>query len=293
MWLQLLCSALFRAPSIDAGGGVALRLLAKQTLGRRERYCIEYRHASALWLRATMQYEGGTRWSVEAHSAMNPRRRLELGGPDHVFALALGNEGKEDAIAAAAPGWPAGVLDPLRRRRMAGAAGWVAFDAEWFLARLASSSFDEPVLLPGAAAKLGLAGLDWAQEVAQRVTTVGSNRTLLAHSYSKHAHCAPAIVRLLWGAIVWTSLDACHCIAWHHRTSHLISSHPILTLLSPPFPTSTPVRHYSSVRPYRRLWQHIRRAAAARRACRGAFAARTQPRVLPSPCHPQTPLRCR
>ena len=145
--------------------GVSLRLLGLElTADGREIY--EVVHASTAespWRPGRLSPVGGATWAlVDARGARVAS--LELGEPDHVFALAGGRTLDPDAVAHALGHWPVELQERLARRGVTGACS-LAFDAAWFLDRLTRSPMDTPLHFPGAAGKLGLERLSQATEV--------------------------------------------------------------------------------------------------------------------------------
>ena len=148
-----------------AGLGIRLLALVVEASGD-EAYRVLFRGSSAAPFAAgVMTNAHGDAWDLLADGASGPTR-LTWTSPDAVFALALGRDATAapPGMSEAAPHWPAQVTERLLRRRLSGP-GTVAFDAGWFLAELATSALDRPILLPDAAAKLGLTGLERATAI--------------------------------------------------------------------------------------------------------------------------------
>lgn len=169
--------------SLPVCDGVTVRLLALE-LGApgNDFYRVVFRAAPAATFRTgLMKHTGGQSWElIEGHSVTCAN--LAFGSPDTVFSIGLGeSEGVTRALTGkvrqAAPHWPRAVTQRLCRRRLRGA-GTVAFDADWFLSELATSAFDRPLLFPGAASKLGLAGLERASSLLKCIADARVNDKL-------------------------------------------------------------------------------------------------------------------
>ena len=156
--------SLHRAPVVEAGG-VRLRLLALELSGSLERYRVELLSDPAAT--RTLCHSDGNKWLFEDGEG-DP---LPLGQPDDVWHKAL-DPGPASSRGARldedAPSWPEAVVRRLERRPCFGDVT-VAFDAPWFLSELASSPMDRPLLMPQAASRLGLIGLEAAAAITQRV----------------------------------------------------------------------------------------------------------------------------
>ena len=154
-------------PTQEVGAGLSIRLLAHVVdASGDERYRVVFRTAARdPFVSGAMTHVHGETWDLHADGARGTTR-VTWASPDAVFALALGHDATVAAagVAEAAPHWPTTVVDRLVKRRLSGP-GTVAFDAEWFLAELATSALEHPLLLPGATEKLGLAGLERATVV--------------------------------------------------------------------------------------------------------------------------------
>ena len=173
--------AVVHGPRAGPELGVRLLALVIEPSGE-EVYRVSLRTSSAGALVAgVMTHVHGDEWDLAEDGASVPTR-VTWASPDEGFALALGHgeaAGSPD-VAEAAPRWPASVMDRLVRRRLSGP-GTVALDASWFLAELATSALDHPMLLPGAASKLGLEGLERATAVlgALAARGHGASRSLV------------------------------------------------------------------------------------------------------------------
>ncbi len=157
---------------------LGVRLLALVIgAGGDEAYRVAFRRSPAgPSVDGVMTHVDGDTWDLVEEGA-GDAIRVVWTSPDEAFARALGHWGSADPseVREAAPHWPAGVVDRLVRRRLAGA-GTVAFDAGWFLAELARSPLDHPMLLPDGASKLGLEGLERASAVLVAVAAAAEAR---------------------------------------------------------------------------------------------------------------------
>ena len=159
-----LVSPLYRAPTVTVAD-VHLRLLALELSGSQERYQVELHSTGGTTSSETLLHMQGEDWRIENGDG----RRLPLGTPDEVFSRALvGSDAGDYNIDAEAPFWPEEVRQRLERRSCCGAVA-VALDASWFLSELASSSFDRPILMPNATARLGLKGMEAVADLTERL----------------------------------------------------------------------------------------------------------------------------
>ena len=155
-------TALARAPPLITPD-FSLRLLGVDlTSDGGERYIVETDGGGRRWSAATLHQPSNSgpasadEWLLSSPDASSAPINVRLGTPDELFALALGDAADDVSRAdvdEAAPHWPEALRAQLSRRRMCGA-GTIAFDAEWFIRRAATSSFERPMLLPRAAAKV-------------------------------------------------------------------------------------------------------------------------------------------
>lgn len=160
-----LCAAGLAHPSSS------LRLLGAQRSSNAETFFVEFESSDGQWAEATLTQLGETAdWMLHAPDAAS--LRLDgLGSPDDLYARGGAGASADFAerVRGAAPLWPDAVLRRLSGPRRLCGDGVVAFDAAWFLRQLGTSTFDRPMLLPDATAKLGLESLEVASELLQRV----------------------------------------------------------------------------------------------------------------------------
>ncbi|HCH66302.1 MAG TPA: hypothetical protein DFR83_26090, partial [Deltaproteobacteria bacterium] len=170
-------------PTLQVGTGLRIRLLANVVdASGAELYQVAFRTSSSTpFVSGTLTHAQGDTWDLHEDGASHTTS-VTWASPDAVFALALGPDTATDpsAVAAAAPHWPAPIMDRLVRRRLSGP-GTVAFDADWFLAELARSPLDHPLLLPDATSKLGLTGLERATAILAGLTAHEPHGETRAH----------------------------------------------------------------------------------------------------------------
>ena len=169
--LRTITASLSPPPTVRSCGGHVLRLLALTIHDGSEQYLVSSRcpgSDGASWRAGTLIHEAGSNWML-AHDEGADTQPVDVGSPDELFATAVG-EGARPSLRAAAPHWPDRLLRRMEHRRIVGD-GTIAFDARTFLSLLASSPIDRPLLLPGAAEKLGLTGLHRATELVSSVAT--------------------------------------------------------------------------------------------------------------------------
>jgi len=158
-------------PTLRIGAETGIRLLALVVeQGGEEAYRVCVRTSlAAPFVAGVLAHVRDDTWNLLLDGASSSTR-VSWTSPDEVFALALGRDTTADgsAVTDAAPHWPVRVTDRLVKRRLSGP-GTVAFDAGWFLSELATSPLDRPILLPDAAAKLGLKGLELATKILRAV----------------------------------------------------------------------------------------------------------------------------
>lgn len=157
--------------------GVSLRLLALEIkTDGTETYHVSFRaNPSAEFRSGLMTHKDGNGWDV-FDGADIVCVNVACGSPEEVFACALGDSAGtqreiEAKVQEGVPHWPTRLSQRLARRRLSGA-GSIAFDANWFLSKLAVSAMDRPMLFPNATSKLGLADLISASEVLRRIDPI-------------------------------------------------------------------------------------------------------------------------
>ncbi|MFT6819700.1 MAG: hypothetical protein ACJATT_003524 [Myxococcota bacterium] len=169
-------------PTLPFGNGRMLQFLGlEQQADGGGSYEVSVRPATETpWQKAVLTYQSGSAWALRTDAGAH-LETLELGSPDDVFTLAMGQPTlPTQAVARATPHWPAAVQDSLARRRASGAYT-IAFDAKWFLARLTGSAIDQPLLFPHAVSKLGLRGLAVVSEVLATIAgTTAKDKNLIA-----------------------------------------------------------------------------------------------------------------
>lgn len=156
--------------SLHMFGSVSIRLLALEIEnGGAETYHVSFSlEPKGEFRSGLMKHQGGQSWEItEGHSVSCTH--VACGSPDEVFALALGEtsvrqQALDATVKKGAPHWPTFLTQRLAHRRLSGA-GTIAFDAEWFSSKLATSPMDRPMLFPNATSKLGLVDLARASAV--------------------------------------------------------------------------------------------------------------------------------
>ena len=180
-------------PTLRIGAEMEIRLLALVVeASGDEAYRVLFRASSAdPFVACVMTHAHGETWNLLEVGASGAAR-VTWTSPDEVFALALGHDATpaSSGVTEAAPRWPAPVMERLVSRRLSGP-GTIAFDAGWFLAELATSALDHPILLPEAASKLGLKGLERATVILSALLAVED------HGAARVSGLAELLVRAL------------------------------------------------------------------------------------------------
>ncbi len=153
------------------GTDLSLRLLALDLeASGGEAYQVSFSLSSGAPFRpGVMRHADGSDWDI-VETPSGSSTAVNLGSPDDVFRLAAGGDldARHAQVTRAAPHWPKRLTQRLAGRRLCGM-GTVAFDARWFLWKLATSAVEQPLLLPNAASKLGLAGLETASAIVSSI----------------------------------------------------------------------------------------------------------------------------
>ena len=154
------------APATIHTGALTLRLLALTVEDGKERYRVATRDKDS-WQCGTLSHAAGDKWTLVVN---DDAASIELGSPDAVFSTAMGGAFSND-LRAAAPHWPEKLLGNLGRRQISGS-GTIAFDTNTFLELCATSPVDHPLVLPDAASKLDLAGLQRASSLMSSLSLI-------------------------------------------------------------------------------------------------------------------------
>lgn len=174
---SLIVDAIALAPSVVCQRAGAVCRLHSLTLkpGMADTYNVSISpKGGAAWCKGTLRHLADNEWRLCAPGSNGNTLPdvVSLGSPEAVYAAAVAPhadaEVSED-IQRAAPFWPEQLVRKLEAYGLHGE-GTIVFDTTSFLSLLTKSSMEHPVLFPRGAAKMGLDGLNRAEQVRKQVS---------------------------------------------------------------------------------------------------------------------------